>query len=77
VLKLDLCQRNKEILINLVDEGFITLDKVEPINDLQLLIYKGLFDEAAKTEDIKKRKSLCSKAIKYIKNCYNFHLVFD
>ncbi len=72
MLKLDLCQRNKEILINLVDEGFITLDKVEPINDLQLLIYKGLLDEAVKTENIKKRKFLCDKTIKYIKKCYNF-----
>jgi hypothetical protein len=72
MLKLDLYQRNKEVLINLVDEGVITLDKVEPINDLQLLIYKGLLEEAAKTKDVKKRKFLCDKAIKYIKKCYNF-----
>ena len=48
------------------------MDKVEPINDLQLLIYKGLLEEAAKTGGVKKRKILCDKAIKYIKNCYNF-----
>ena len=72
ILKLNLCQRNKEILISLVDEGFIALDKVDSINDLQLLIYKGLLGEAVKTEDIKKRKSLCNKTIKYIKKCYNF-----
>ncbi|MCS5422942.1 MULTISPECIES: TetR/AcrR family transcriptional regulator [Psychrilyobacter] len=72
MLNLDLYQRNKEILINLVNEGFITLDKVESINDLQLLIYKGLLEEAAKTENIDERRALCDKTIKYIKRCYNF-----
>ncbi|MCS5420986.1 MULTISPECIES: TetR/AcrR family transcriptional regulator [Psychrilyobacter] len=72
ILKLDLYERNKEVLINLVDERFITLDKIEPINDLQLLIYKGLLEEAAKTRNVKTRNFLCDKAIRYIKNCYNF-----
>ncbi|OQY42646.1 MAG: hypothetical protein B6227_01410 [Fusobacteriia bacterium 4572_74] len=77
ILKLDIYDRNKILLIKIARKKLISPSNITTINDMQILIYKGLLEEATKPENIYKRKVLCNRAIKYIKNCYKLFILQD
>ncbi len=70
ILKLNIYERNKILLIKLAKKRYISPSNITAINDMQILIYKGLLEDAAKTPSSYQRKILCNRAIKYIKNCF-------
>ncbi len=69
ILKLDIYERNKILLIGLARNGYISPSHVNTVNDMQVLIFKGLLEEAAKTTDTYKRRIFKKRAIKYTKHC--------
>lgn len=77
ILKLDIYERNKILLIKTAREKLISPSNITTINDMQVLMYKGLLEEATKPENIYRRKVLCNRAIKYIKNCLKLFVLQD
>jgi AcrR family transcriptional regulator len=75
ILKLDIYERNKILLVEIAREKLISPSNVTTVNDMQVLIYKGLLEEATKAENFHRRKVLCNRAIKYIKNCYKLFVL--
>ncbi|MCS5422783.1 MULTISPECIES: TetR/AcrR family transcriptional regulator [Psychrilyobacter] len=73
ILKLDIYERNKILLIKIARERLISPSNITAINDMQVLIYKGLLEEATKPENFYRRKVLCNRAIKYIKSTYKLY----
>ncbi len=71
ILKLDLYERNKILLIGMARKGFISKSHINTINNMQVLIYKGLLEEATNAQEDWERKILERRAIRYIKHCIN------
>lgn len=70
LLKLDIYKRSEVSIVKMAHENFISPSDITTINEILVLIYKGLLDEATKPENFDKNEILCDKAIKYIKKCY-------
>ncbi len=77
ILKLDIYERNKVLLIKIAQKKLISPSNITTVNDMQVLMYKGLLEEATKHENFHRRKILCNRAIKYIKNCYRLFALQD
>lgn len=75
ILKLDIYERNKILLIDLSRKGYISPSHINTINDMQVLIYKGLLEEATKSSDPWEVKLLEKRAKKYIKFCIETHIL--
>lgn len=75
ILKLDIYERNKILLIKVAQKKLISPSNVTTINDMQVLVYKGLLEEATKHENFYRRKILRNRAIRYIKNCYKLFIL--
>ena len=58
ILKLDIYERNKILLVNIACEKLISPSNITAINDMQVLIYKGLLEEATKPENLKRSRFL-------------------
>ena len=71
ILKLDIYERNKILLIGMARKGLISRSHINTINNMQVLIYKGLLEQAAKAEEEWEKKILERRAIKYIRHCLN------
>lgn len=73
ILKLDIYERNKILLIGLSRKGFISPSHINSINDMQVLIYKGLLEEAVNSSEEFERSLYMKRAIKYIRRCVDFY----
>ena len=69
ILKLDIYERNKILLIDLARKGFISPSHINTINNMQVLIYKGLLEQAVTPKQKGEEEILKRRAIKYIRHC--------
>lgn len=69
ILKLDIYERNKILIIDLARKGFISPSHINTLNNMQVLLYKGLLEEAVSPKEVGKRRILKRRALKYIGRC--------
>ncbi len=73
LLKLNLEERNKYLLLKMVKEKYISPSHVNMLNQTQIYIYKGYLEKATKTKHLKENdriKRSCMRALKQLYKAY-------
>lgn len=73
--KQNIYERAHVILEPCVDEGFLSEDALDPLNEMIMFIYKGMLQQILNKELTEPLEITVARAITYIKICYNGFLL--